>query len=454
MVAVLATAGACTRPNPAVCCLDQADCDEVGIGDVRGCAEGLACVDHQCEVPSCAEAGCSASAPVCNTTTDGCDPCTDSSECTRFDMTPLCEPTSGSCVQCLTADDCPSTAPICDAYACRAPATDDDCPSGALDADLRCVPESDVVYLDPNGTDVGSCNRAVPCKTLTYGVSQTALTRSHIVFAYGLYTYADGSYSGSSTSAPSLFLHGHGAKLQDPTSGENCFLGFSLPVWIRDMTLTADAIGTAICLFAGQSTLERVETSAGYGVQTAVGATIRQFRQVGGIEAILFSGSLVLDGAVIDGCRTGIENGSSASLQVSNALIFGTTARAFALDDAASGTITSTTIATDGSTGTGSRAITCPSTVLLRSSIVWSINSGAQQPIAGCSVMDVIAGPTVVAGTMNVDPMFVDATHGDYHLGTESPARDAVDTGPPVDFDGDARPQGARYDIGADEATP
>ena len=43
---------ACTRPNPAVCCLDQADCNEVGISDPRACSAGLACVDHECVVPS------------------------------------------------------------------------------------------------------------------------------------------------------------------------------------------------------------------------------------------------------------------------------------------------------------------------------------------------------------------------------------------------------------------
>ena len=80
---VVAAVG-CTRPNPAVCCLDPADCKEVGISEVRGCNAGLACVEHQCVVPSCAMAGCEATAPVCNVTTDVCEGCADSSECDRF----------------------------------------------------------------------------------------------------------------------------------------------------------------------------------------------------------------------------------------------------------------------------------------------------------------------------------------------------------------------------------
>jgi hypothetical protein len=49
-------------------------------------------------------------------------------------------------------------------------------------------------------------------------------------------------------------------------------------------------------------------------------------------------------------------------------------------------------------------------------------------------------------------PQFVDAASHDYHIASTSPARDAVDTGPAKDFEGDARPRGAKFDIGADEA--
>lgn len=53
---------------------------------------------------------------------------------------------------------------------------------------------------------------------------------------------------------------------------------------------------------------------------------------------------------------------------------------------------------------------------------------------------------------MNVDPLFVNPSTADLHLRSDSPARDVVDDGPGVDFEGDPRPQGARFDLGADEA--
>jgi hypothetical protein len=61
---------------------------------------------------------------------------------------------------------------------------------------------------------------------------------------------------------------------------------------------------------------------------------------------------------------------------------------------------------------------------------------------------------TVVTGTVNVwgDPAFVDPDSGDYHIGPGSAAIDAgVDAGVVVDMDGEPRPVGCGYDIGADE---
>jgi len=58
------------------------------------------------------------------------------------------------------------------------------------------------------------------------------------------------------------------------------------------------------------------------------------------------------------------------------------------------------------------------------------------------------------SGTHNIsaDPLFVDPANDDYHLQAGSPCIDAgTDAGVTTDIDGDPRPVGAGYDIGADE---
>jgi hypothetical protein len=67
---------------------------------------------------------------------------------------------------------------------------------------------------------------------------------------------------------------------------------------------------------------------------------------------------------------------------------------------------------------------------------------------------DTGGGGSISTGTVNVygDPAFVNPSVWDYHLTAGSAAIDAgVDAGVTADIDGDPRPIGAGYDIGADE---
>jgi hypothetical protein len=87
----------------------------------------------------------------------------------------------------------------------------------------------------------------------------------------------------------------------------------------------------------------------------------------------------------------------------------------------------------------------------LRASIVWTPNA-AVIPVRNCTLSNMIVGPTAVAGANNADPQFVNLTTNDFHVQGGSPARDAIDSGPPIDAAGTARPIGVRFDLGAFES--
>ncbi len=62
-------------------------------------------------------------------------------------------------------------------------------------------------------------------------------------------------------------------------------------------------------------------------------------------------------------------------------------------------------------------------------------------------------GETYGSDYVQGNPAFVDAGNGNLHLRQTSPAIDggSADKAPDIDFDGNPRPQGAGYDIGAFE---
>jgi hypothetical protein len=446
---------ACTKPNPAVCCLDSADCNEVGLDEVRTCSLGLACVDHQCEVPSCSMTGCMAGMPVCNITTDVCEGCTESGNCSKFSDTDVCDTSTGACVECVSASDCRAANPVCDANACRACKLDSECPSGACGDDGACVAESAIVYLDPAAVDAGTCERAVPCRTLTYGITNTSAARPHLVLGPGGYVDTV-RVDAQTTTATRLYIHGGGAGL---TSGsdENSTLSLLVPTVIRNLKMSGPLSNAAISLYNGPHRIDNVEiVGSNLGIAVATVAEVHDVKvsSTNGTGFTLASGAqLTVDGAVLHGGASGVRSSDfGINVNLTNVLIWGTTGLAIDLPNA-TGSISFTTIADSGSdSGTGPRAVNCGAGLTVRSSIVWTPGSTSRIPIQGCNVVSTIAGPAFTPGAMNTDPFFVNSSAHDYHLSTSSPARDAVETGPVIDFEGDARPQGPRFDLGADEA--
>lgn len=119
------------------------------------------------------------------------------------------------------------------------------------------------------------------------------------------------------------------------------------------------------------------------------------------------------------------------------------------------GSIRFATVGYTGATaGTGATALRCAQAGLeVTASVLWTPNTLSSATVSGgCSVTGSIVGPASFGTNANMDPLFVDPMNGNFHISGGSPARDAVNTGPATDFENDHRPQGARFDLGADEA--
>lgn len=456
LVLVLVVFGGCsTTKNPNFCCITDAECRAAGETELSPCAQGLACIDHACVPAACATEGCSADAPVCETATDMCVGCASGDDCSRFSSTPVCDvDNGGACVECLDGGDCPANEPICDAKQCRACETDDDCGSGACGDDGACVDEANAVYMEPNGVDVVPCSKTTPCKNPKFGVEQLSAARPHLVFAPGSYS------SGLQTSviAPSsgVWIHGHGASVTAGTTDVASFV-ISVPTTMRDLSVTNPNVeGLALNISAATS-LERVKVTAEKGILSNAALTARDIEVATTNLGVLNSGTLTIDRAKIHGGVTAVTS-TAGNIDITNAMIYDTTQIGVDLQNTG-GSIKFSTIARTGlSTAEATTfGIRCGNTVAIHSSIVWTffqLNSTAHIPITQCSTIDggSIVGPMAVGGASNSNPNFMNEVTFDFHINGNSPAHDAFTQGPAFDFEGDPRPRGVGFDVGADEA--
>ena len=447
----------CSKPNPNRCCVDPADCNANHIPVGSTCNDGLVCRGNQCIAEVCSTtAECDPAAPYCASNGLCSSSCAGNSECPGFGQDSNAKTcANGACVECAASSDCPADRPVCDGNTCRTCALDSECPTGACGDDGACIAESSIVYVDATtGFDAGPCTRQAPCKDLQAAVQHTSATRTHIVMDPGMYV-GNTTVNSMQTTAPAVIVHGGGATIL-PTSGGDLptVLIYDVATTIHDLDFPGNgAFGASIQTANAPATVYRITIENAGGILAGSDLILREAVIANAsTNAVTIGPHTTLDRVVVNGgSGSGIAASNGGIVNITNLLVYGTGRAGIDLPNT-TGSVAFTTVADTALSGSTPRAVNCSSGLTVSSSIIWT---PAGTPIGGgCMLNTVIAGPAPVTNTLNQDPMFKDEAHRDYHLTPGSPAKDLVDTGPATDFEGDPRPQGVRFDVGADEAPP
>jgi hypothetical protein len=459
----------CTKPNPNLCCTDEADCSAARLPVGTGCDDGKVCRGNVCIEQSCATSGdCDLTAPYCVGAPDGSclEGCTSDAECPGFMQSPesrYC--LAGSCTQCRMPTDCPSSAPICSAGACVGCTRHDECGSGICEDNGSCAEESAIAYVNLVGGPTTDCTKASPCSTLERALALQPV-RLYIVLHTGRYTrtgpltIGDPRWIiGNGSPRPVLdrdddgpvVLAENNADLRienielsggtgDPSNapvnaggGLYCRRGGGAPVIkMRDM-LVRNNVYTGVRSLNCAFTITRstfTQNPIGLLLQDSTGTIDRSLFTANGTGASLDSGLYTFtNNFVARNSESGVELFSSNN---GNKFEFNTV-----VDNAQGGT-----------TGAGFNCnlmtpTTFPNNIIARNRIATSGTNNCTYP--GSILVD-----TDITPLKFKQP---DTSPYDYHLTAGSLAIDmATISTQDHDFDGDARPKGAGRDVGADEA--
>ena len=445
---------ACTKQNPNLCCIDEADCANVGLDDVKGCGDGLLCRGNQCIAEVCeSSAECDADAPYCVAPPDGrCQQdCTSDEECPGFGEDPtqrFCE--AGSCVECRDDNDCDGVGPRCNSGACVACTRNEDCASGVCVEDGSCADPTDVAYVAPDGAATGDCSEASPCSKIEFALSVPA--RRFIVIESGTYVRdqtltlnGDRRLIGRGPTLPIISRTTQGP-IANATSGVVSLEGLEIS---GATGTTSPNFGHGLAC-AGGAEVTIVDSvfrqNARNGVDGQI-CTVRAFRSKfiennGGL-------SLVNAQATIDACEFSGNSfkgaGFDAGLYViTNSFFTRNAARGLDLFASTSGShIEFNTIVDNGN------GFECQATPdLVAANNLVARNAQETTGNGSCTFAGSIIADTDIAALKFVSP---DVEPFDYHIQEGSIAIDAAGTTVvDHDFDGDPRPSSAA-DVGADE---
>lgn len=450
--------------------------------------------------------------PIC--IADECAACTaggigDSACAAKDPAEPICGG-DGQCHECGRDLDCDEpNHPICDmgAGTCGACEQHEQCGSGACELETgRCVAEGDIVYADSgagnDGPFCGNATGAAACRHLGAPLGAFAKVegdRRYIVLAPGNYIEP------LQIVGLNFEIIGNGAQLFPPsfTIAPALEIGAGADIVLHDLTIRRGnglpgGVGVA-CRSSSvefRSVVVRENDSAGVnGVDCNLEFYASEL--VNNAQPGLVAGGsdiLLEDTLVKDNAFQGLQVEKSSSLQVRRSQVVGNGAGGFHIRDS-DFTIENTIIANNGNKtlnpsnfaggivvvngagvspqiirhctivsnegpsilgaagidcGQGVAAVTCHSNIVVDN----EKQAGPSQVGGNCDIrFSNVTGISTGEGNISVAPSFVSAGAGDYHLAAGSAGIDLADPSSPtgVDIDNQSRPNGAGYDMGADE---
>lgn len=335
------------------------------------------------------------------------------------------------CVQCIAPDQtsgCTGRTPTCASdHTCQACRKHQDCAtSHACLADGSCAGADQVAYVDPSLGGGTTCTQSAPCKRIADAFN----TNRPILKLTGTIDEL------VQVNQNATILAEPGTKLTSTTNGVILEVRGSSQVTIYDLTI-AGASGPG---------------GTGLGISLPPGS----------------SASLTLNRVTVTGNQGGGISISGGQFDITNSVIAGnggaqTSFGGVHFDQIDNGTrrfdfnTVADNVAKDG-TSVGVVCTLVTQVVTFSDNIVYGNQIGGTRTQVGganCNWTYSDIGPDTVSGTgnINADPLFVDPAQNNFHIQSTSPVRGKADPGATVhvDIDGETRPQGSGYDMGADE---